>query len=383
MEKNTKETRLYILLQIILISLVIVVFLYIYILIKDVNSGKMYSSYEENKQETIENVAKDTVSNNVNEQNVEEKIPLVKEETVASSGYSEKITNNKYYYSQLNDNARLIYDAIEENIDNLKSGQYTINLSSQVSDILKKEGGDEMLNINFQSAWDAIGLDKVDLFFIDVSKVNMVVTKTTLGLSTTYKLSMQPRDNGGYLSDEIFNGNAVNSMIKEIETIRDGILSTMVGSDYDKVVKAHDWLVNNVEYDTTLSNKNIYNLYGALVSKRAVCEGYAEAFKYLMDNVGIPCILVVGEATNSNGDTENHEWNYVKLNEKWYAVDCTWDDPIISGNGTITNEIRYKYFLKGSDFISKNHFPNGKITSQGMEFVYPTLSTSNYVNGVF
>ena len=172
-------------------------------------------------------------------------------------------------------------------------------------------------------------------------------------------------------------------MVKEIENKRDEIVKTLVGSDYDKVLKAHDWLVDNVEYDTTLNDSYIYNLYGALVSRKAVCEGYAEAFKYLMDYAGVPCILVVGSATNSNGDTENHEWNYVKINEKWYAVDCTWDDPIITGNGKITNNIKYKYFLKGADTINKNHYPNGKITNQGKEFVYPTLSETSYINGVY
>lgn len=55
-----------------------------------------------------------------------------------------------------------------------------------------------------------------------------------------------------------------------------------------------------------------------------------------------------GTATNSQGETENHAWNYVQLNGIWYAVDCTWDDPIIIGNGKINESIKYQYFLKGS-----------------------------------
>lgn len=383
MENNTKETKLYILLQIILISLVIMVFLYMYILIKDANDDK-YASYNNQESQVVrENTTSGNLQNNNETKNTEEVIPLVKDNPSNGTSYTTNGLNNKYFYNQLNDNAKLIYDEIEKNIENLKSGQYTIDLPSSVSDILKQEGGDEALNINFQSAWDAIGLDRVDLFFMDVSKVNMIVTKTTFVKSTSYKLAMKPRDSSGYLLDDIFNGSTVDSMVKEIENKRDEIVKTLVGSDYDKVLKAHDWLVDNVEYDTTLNNSYIYNLYGALVSRKAVCEGYAEAFKYLMDYAGVPCILVVGSATNSNGDTENHEWNYVKINEKWYAVDCTWDDPIITGNGKITNDIKYKYFLKGADTINKNHYPNGKITNQGKEFVYPTLSETSYINGVY
>lgn len=383
MENNTKETKLYILLQIILISLVIMVFLYMYILIKDANDDK-YASYNNQESQVVRgNTTSGNLQNNNETKNTEEVIPLVKDNPSNGTSYTTNGLNNKYFYNQLNDNAKLIYDEIEKNIENLKSGQYTIDLPSSVSDILKQDGGDEALNINFQSAWDAIGLDRVDLFFMDVSKVNMIVTKTTFVKSTSYKLAMKPRDSSGYLLDDIFNGSTVDSMVKEIENKRDEIVKTLVGSDYDKVLKAHDWLVDNVEYDTTLSDSYIYNLYGALVSRKAVCEGYAEAFKYLMDYAGVPCILVVGSATNSNGDTENHEWNYVKINEKWYAVDCTWDDPIITGNGKITNNIKYKYFLKGADTINKNHYPNGKITNQGKEFVYPTLSETSYINGVY
>ena len=377
MDKETKEVKLYIILQLILVLLISVVFAYIFLVAKN-STGKVFTQIASEKNvEVIEN------KNSKEEKNAEEttNFPIVSDNNDYS--YTGRIKNNRFYYKQLNENAKLIYDAIEENIENLKSGQYTINLSNQVAEILKTEGGNEILNENFQSAWDAIGLDRVDLFFIDVSKVNMIVSKTSFATKVTYKLSMQPATAEGYLSNEIFGRNEVDSMTSELEQKRAEIGATLVGSDYDKIIKAHDWIVSNVEYDSSLSNKNIYNLYGALILKKAVCEGYAEAFKYLMDYAGIECVLVTGQATNSAGSTENHEWNYVKLNGIWYGIDCTWDDPIITGNGKVTNQIRYKYFLKGSKTLNKNHYPNGQITSQGMKFVYPELSENNYVNGIF
>lgn len=377
MENNTKETKLYLLLQIILVLLVVMVFVYIFTLVNNSNKDKYNTNEEiETKSEKLE-----TNKNTENQENNAQTIPLVTENETSTT--SSQTTNNKYFYNQLNDNAKIIYDEIEKNIENLKSGQYTIDLPDTVSSILKEDGGEEELNVNFQSAWDAIGLDRVDLFFVDISKVNMVINKKTFIKSTSYKLSMQPKEGAGYLLDNISNGDTVNSMLSQIKKQKDEIVKTLVGNDYDKIVKAHNWLIDNVEYDTTLSGENIYNIYGALISGKAVCEGYAEAFKYLMDAVGIPCVLVVGQATNSAGNTESHEWNYVKLNNKWYAIDCTWDDPLITGNGNVTREIRYKYFLKGETSISKNHFANGQITNQGKEFSYPELATEDYVNGLF
>ena len=126
------------------------------------------------------------------------------------------------------------------------------------------------------------------------------------------------------------------------------------------------------------NGNNIYDIYGALVKNKCVCEGYAKAFKYLVDNMNIPCVMVIGKATNSNGTTENHAWNYVQINQNWYAVDCTWDDPVIIGNGKVGNETKYKYFLRGSSYINRDHISNGQFTDGGETYQYPALSVTDY-----
>jgi transglutaminase/protease-like cytokinesis protein 3 len=108
-----------------------------------------------------------------------------------------------------------------------------------------------------------------------------------------------------------------------------------------------------------------------------VCEGYAKSFKYILDDLGIPCVIVCGVGQNSNGEIENHAWNYVKLKDKWYAVDCTWDDPIIIGSGYVSESVYTKNFLKGSREFFKDHTEDGKVV-EGSQFVYPTLSEDDY-----
>ena len=94
----------------------------------------------------------------------------------------------------------------------------------------------------------------------------------------------------------------------------------------------------------------------------------------------IPCVMVIGQATNSKGETENHAWNYVRINNSWYAVDSTWDDPVIIGNGTISNDIKYKYFLRGSIKMNEDHIPNTQFTEEGRNYEYPILSQYDYEN---
>ena len=145
-----------------------------------------------------------------------------------------------------------------------------------------------------------------------------------------------------------------------------------------KIKRIHNWLISTIQYEKDENSKNQHNIYGALHDKKAVCEGYARSFKYIMKKVGVPAVLVSGTARNSEDKTESHAWNYVQINENWYAVDVTWDDPIITEERPLSIEEKYRYCLKGSDEFFKDHTEDGMISENGMKFKYPTLSKSNY-----
>ena len=125
-------------------------------------------------------------------------------------------------------------------------------------------------------------------------------------------------------------------------------------SKYNKVKAVHNWLIRNVKYDYyRLQTQSIpqvsHTAKGALLKKIAVCDGYAHAYKMIMDKLKIPCKFVVGSS-----DGIGHAWNMVKLSGKWYHVDVTFDDPIINGSNTNTTTY-YNYFLKCSSTMSKSH----------------------------
>ncbi len=90
--------------------------------------------------------------------------------------------------------------------------------------------------------------------------------------------------------------------------------------DYEKELTLHDAIVNSCTY---IDGPNAHSAYGALVEGRAVCEGYAEAFQYLLHRAGINCMIIDG-----TGNGENHAWNAVKIDGSWYYTDVTWDDPV-------------------------------------------------------
>lgn len=123
--------------------------------------------------------------------------------------------------------------------------------------------------------------------------------------------------------------------------------------DYLKVLKIHDWIVENTRYNTAdLSEAGNHLAYGAMVKGTCVCMGYAEAGVLLFQAAGIETRYISGTGTNSAGKTEDHGWNAVKIDGDWYLVDMTWDDPTTSDGSDI---LRYDYFLLTDSQLSVNH----------------------------
>lgn len=305
-------------------------------------------------------------------------IPTTESNNSAQS--TEKIStyqyNNKYYYSQLDNYSKMIYDAIVNNLGNLKYGSYVININGDFSELLDQSNGQSKLKNYYDDAVNAINLDVPNLFYIDFSKMYLNIETTTTLFGTTYNLYIDAGGNNAYFSSGFTSQSQVEKAINSIEAAKDSVCRMANGDDYNKIRTTHDWLIENISYDDSSYNKG--NVYGTFMEKKVVCEGYARAYKYMLDNLGVTNILVTGTATNSSNETEEHMWNYVKLNGQWYAVDPTWDDPIVYGGGTVSTGTKHKYFLIGSKELYKSHVESKTISSSGKTFILPTISEDNY-----
>ena len=146
-------------------------------------------------------------------------------------------------------------------------------------------------------------------------------------------------------------------------------------SEYERVRAVYDYLRENVEYDEVHKKNSHYHLkstaYGALVNRRAVCQGYDVAAYRLLRELGVDCRVITGMASDGRrhelvyADEEYHAWNIVRLDGKYYDLDITWDKRL----GT------EDYFLKcESDFVS--HKRDEKYTGVSFEERYPMSETS-------
>ena len=353
----------------------------IYNEINETDKSNALSEVAEFKTSSIN--TNDTVEKNIETPKIIEKNPLdeLSKNNIENSENDvnyDNIVVNKYFYNQLESYSKTIYKAFESNKENMKEGTYKINLGTSFSNILSKQNGQEELGKYYQSAIEAYTYDNPDVFYLSPNKMYLNIETTTKGQNKTYNVYINNGEEANYLNEEFSNKQDINLALEKIEAIRKQIIHNKTGNDYEDIKMVHDYLVENIEYDTSLQEKNIYNIYGALINGKCVWEGYAREFKYLLDGLGIESTMVIGKGINSSGQSENHAWNYVKLENNWYAVDCTWDDPVIIGGGYIGNSSKYRYFLKGKEDMEKDHTTLGNFTQGGKEFEYQTLNNKSY-----
>lgn len=164
--------------------------------------------------------------------------------------------------------------------------------------------------------------------------------------------------------DEIVTENVSPEVKQAIaKVISENITPGM--SEYDKVKAIHDYIVLTTEFDIENLNNNTlsddsYSAKGVLIDKLAVCQGYAEAFKLIMTELGIGCHIITGHAKQ-----ELHAWNIVRIDNEWYQVDVTWDDPVPNENAassTINDDsnLIYNYFLITDEVMYQDHTPDDK-----------------------
>ena len=121
-------------------------------------------------------------------------------------------------------------------------------------------------------------------------------------------------------------------------------------TDLEKALVVHEHLCNTIHYTAELGVR-AHDIEGGILEKKAVCEGYALAYKYYMNRLGIPCKVVSGVTQGMS-----HAWNQIQLNGKWYFVDVTWDDsssPIREAQHVVEHD----YFI-ASENLYRDHIWN-------------------------
>lgn len=167
------------------------------------------------------------------------------------------------------------------------------------------------------------------------------------------------------------NKNQYNQAINQANTISNKIALTNK-TDFDKVKAVNDYIAKNTSYVQT-KNGLEYNIYGSLINKKAVCQGYALAAYQLLKNLGVNVQYVTGY-----GNGLGHAWNKVRVNNKWYNLDVTWND----ATPNKPYQTIYKYFLVSDNVFKRDHSWNVNNYQKSTDTSYDFFNKMNYATKI-
>lgn len=214
------------------------------------------------------------------------------------------------------------------------------------------------------AAYAAFERDYPEVFWLTGSVY--ILTSTAGDGTVTYYLALEDHltSNNDMRSASYKTASAIKTDISTRVSQVSTILNAAASLDTKgKIDYFNEWLTTHNEYCTTYptipeaSYECLSALKGSIGASGPVCESYARAFKILCDQAGIPCVLVSGNASSTNGGTgEAHMWNYVQLNGAWYAMDVTWNDPVGGNSGAVSGAENTGWSLLGSSTIVANNW---------------------------
>lgn len=145
--------------------------------------------------------------------------------------------------------------------------------------------------------------------------------------------------------EHIYNNNDIKLINAKVEEIEKEIWNSSMSNE-DKIKEAHNYIINNSKYDKDRSDNNIVKYksdtaYGSLLEGYSLCGGYTDAMELFLEDMGIKSYKI---------SSENHVWNAVYLNNAWYHLDLTWDDPITTDGSDI---LEYNFFLITTSELSE------------------------------
>lgn len=215
-------------------------------------------------------------------------------ETVEETGVPRQTRfRTGYAYDTLPVDQKALYDEI---LEALELRQQEAELSTVDESTLSK-------------VFQCVMNDHPEIFYVD----GYHYTKYKTGTEVT-RITFQ----GNYLYEDA----EITDRQLEIDGIVTEILHRMPGGmdDYGKVKYLYEYVIEHTQYQ--LDAPDSQNICSVFLQGESVCQGYAKALQYLLQEAGIEATLVLGYVENGDG----HAWDLVKMDGDWYYVDPTWGD---------------------------------------------------------
>ena len=127
------------------------------------------------------------------------------------------------------------------------------------------------------------------------------------------------------------------------------------------------WVAYNIAYDVVSYFAKDYkdqSAEGVFRNKQGVCAGYANIYKYLCDQLEIPCEVAGGYSKGYGFDERegppsetDHAWNAVHIDQHWYLIESTWGAGNLDDNKQFQRQLKTYYFLARPNEMIYHHLP--------------------------
>lgn len=268
--------------------------------------------------------------------------------------YVDSVSEDKYAYQTLDDEAKAVYDEIVFAFRNRESD---VQIATTDLDVM-------------ELAYQAVRYDYCEFFWVD--QLNYVTYSradeiTAIEITPTFTMSEKEQE----------------KLQQQIDREADRMLAEapVEGSDFDKALYVYETLINEVDYNE--DSENNQNIISVFINHETICQGYAYATQYLLERLGIPCTTVTGIVDSG----ETHAWNLVILDGDYYYIDTTWgnsqyvyrneeeaaDAGVSLENMSASKYLDYDYFGATTETILTTHQPDVQI-----ELPNCTATADNY-----
>ena len=127
------------------------------------------------------------------------------------------------------------------------------------------------------------------------------------------------------------------------------------------------WIVHNIAYDTVSYFSKSYadqSAEGVFQNRKGVCAGYGNLYKYLCDQLQLPCEIVSGYSKGYGFDTRegaptetDHAWNAVQVDRHWYLMESTWAAGSLTKEKVFERKLNTYYFFPRPEEMIYHHLP--------------------------
>jgi len=239
---------------------------------------------------------------------------------------------NQYFYNKDYDYVKLTDDFIIKNKDDIKNTIYTVlNGGVLEFNLYCDEEYLECLDDFEKMSTDYDVLANINNLVHPYNSYNELYISTNSFGKINIKVS------------KLYSDSEIEEINLKIEQIKQNIITDDM-STREKIRAFHDYIINNTKYDVEMSTKlmenpNVKNVNnsnkanGVLNNNLALCSGYTDLMAIFLSSINIP---------NYKISTEQHIWNAIFVDNNWYHLDLTWDDPITN---TFEDLLIHDFFL--------------------------------------